>query len=294
MTGNRRWIRTIPVGLAALLAVLVVAPANTAVATFTSTDGPVAIADYSGGPTVAVPSPSVINVSAGSETVVSATVTLSGMTHTCPSDLHVLLVAPNGSSVVLLAHTGSCETPTGAITFDDSAALSFTASDGVNAAGTWRPAQSSLNTGGCPWTGSLVSPAPAGPYGSTLASVAGGPASGTWKLYIEDGCGGDSGSMASWSLTLTTSSDAPARAGYCSVAGNTSPRTNSAIVPGTFLDLAAGQPSSDPHFKGALPANYLQGYGITCDTLPGYVKTDQTVGTSGAGDPGPYTYHRKA
>ena len=121
----------------------------------------------------------------------NATVTLHGLTHTCPEDLNVLLVAPNGSNVVLTAQTGSCDEPTGDVTFDDAAALYFGES-GTDAAGTWKPDHASISSeGDCNWTGSLVSPAPGGPYGSTMASVTGGPASGTWKLYIEDGCGGD-------------------------------------------------------------------------------------------------------
>ena len=38
-------------------------------------------------------------------------------------------------------------------------------------------------------------------------------------------------------------------------------------VPGQ-VDLAGGQPGSDPHFSGATPADYIQGEGITCDQPP--------------------------
>ena len=290
---GRSWLRCISLGVTVVLAGLLALAAGAAPATFTSTDGPITIDDYSGGPTVAAPSPSVITVSAGSETVSKVTVTLHGLTHTCPGDLNVLLVAPNGSSVVLIAQTGSCEEPTGDVTFDDAAAASF-ADSNLDAAGTWRPAQDTLvvTPGECDWTGSLVSPAPAGPYGTTLASLTGGPASGTWKLYIEDGCGGDSGELASWSLTL--GADVGPRGGYCSVAGNTNWLTGKAIVPGTFLDLMAGQVDVDPHYKGAVPSNFLQGLGISCDVPPGYVKTGEKVGYFGSGDPGQYTYYRKA
>jgi hypothetical protein len=126
-----------------------------------------------------------------------------------------------------------------------------------------------------------------------MSSVTGGPGSGTWKLYIEDGCGGDSGAMASWSLTLgTTSSGQINRIGYCSVTGNTTP-AGKTIPPGTFLDLADGQPSGDSHYSGAIPALYYQGLGISCDNLPGYTKTSELVGYGGHGDPGRYTYMSK-
>jgi hypothetical protein len=82
------------------------------------------------------------------------------------------------------------------------------------------------------------------------------------------------------------------RAGYCTVAGNTDASGN-AIAPGTFVDLGVAQPASDPHYKGALPANYYQGKGISCDNLPGYTKTTELVGYGGHGDPGAYTYYTK-
>ena len=256
------WKRCAAGGSAVVFAVFVVGAAGAATTTFTSSDGPVTINDYSSGPTVASPSPSVINVGPGFGTVTKATVTLHGLTHTWPEDLNVLLVAPNGSSVVLMAQTGAGSAPSGDVTFDDAAALSYSDSAGGNSAGTWRPAQAPLSgaPGNCNWTGSLVSPAPAGPYGSTLASVAGGPGTGAWRLYIEDGCANDSGALTSWSLTLdtTTTSTQVNRAGYCSVPGNTTPN-------------GYGDPTRDvprPRRKRAVDGLELQG----CDArvlLPG-------------------------
>jgi subtilisin-like proprotein convertase family protein len=293
----RKWWKRCAAGCSAVVfAVLVVGAAGAATATFTSSDGPVTINDYSSGPTVASPSPSVINVGPGFGTVAKATVTLHGLTHTWPEDLNVLLVAPNGSTVVLMAQTGAGGAPSGDVTFDDAAALSYSDSAGGNSAGTWRPAQDPVSgaPGNCNWTGSLVSPAPAGPYGSTLASVAGGPGSGAWRLYVEDGCANDSGAMTSWSLTLTTTTSTQGvnRTGYCSVPGNTTPN-GTAIPPGTFLDLAVSQPSTDSRYTGATPAYYYQDKGISCDVLPGYTKTGEMVGYGGHGDPGGYTYMAK-
>jgi hypothetical protein len=39
-------------------------------------------------------------------------------------------------------------------------------------------------------------------------------------------------------------------------------------VYGTFLDLQVGQPTVDPAYKGATPAIFVQGKGITCDPPP--------------------------
>jgi hypothetical protein len=62
-------------------------------------------------------------------------------------------------------------------------------------------------------------------------------------------------------------------AGYCTVAGNTNPSTGAALAPGTFVNLALGQPDADPHYTGAVPAVYVEGKGITCDSPPaGYTQ----------------------
>ena len=49
-----------------------------------------------------------------------------------------------------------------------------------------------------------------------------------------------------------------------------------------------------PNSTGAVPANHLQGLGITCDVLPGCVTTGETVGYLGSGDPGMHTDDKKA
>jgi hypothetical protein len=72
--------------------------------------------------------------------------------------------------------------------------------------------------------------------------------------------------------TSTSAARGPDRAGYCSVAGNTFP-DGTPIPPGTFLNLEVGQPDRDPYYKGATPANFIEGVGITCDPPPeGYVR----------------------
>jgi hypothetical protein len=60
----------------------------------------------------------------------------------------------------------------------------------------------------------------------------------------------------------------PPREAYCSVAGDTNPFTGTPIAPGTFLDLLAGQPKTDAHYTGAVPAWYVQGVGLTCSLTP--------------------------
>ena len=82
------------------------------------------------------------------------------------------------------------------------------------------------------------------------------------------------------------------RAGYCSVAGNTTP-TGVPYPVGTFLNLLIGQPDTDPNYKGATPAFYIKGIGLTCNlpgsATPGGATVDST-GHSGA--PGSiYSYY---
>ena len=63
-----------------------------------------------------------------------------------------------------------------------------------------------------------------------------------------------------------------ARAGYCSVPGNTAV-DGSPLQPGTFLDLVVGEPAKDSHYTGATPANFIKGTGLTCSVPPtGYVQ----------------------
>lgn len=72
------------------------------------------------------------------------------------------------------------------------------------------------------------------------------------------------------------------RLGYCAAAGDTW-QDGAAIAAGTFLDLVAGQPSTDPHYTGATPASFGEGYGLTCDALPalGFKDTGYRVDSTG-------------
>ena len=105
----------------------------------------------------------------------------------------------------------------------------------------------------------------------------------------------ESGDLLNLSATLeSVSSSSGTRLGYCSAAGNTRP-DGTAIAPGTFLNLAAGQPDTDSDYRGATPAYYYEGIGISCDQLPGYKATGELVGYGGHGDDqgGIYQYMAK-
>jgi hypothetical protein len=140
--------------------------------------------------------------------VTKVTATLTGLTHTWPNDVGVLLIGPGGQSLVLFNNaigdglSGPLTSRT--YTFDQTAATQLPAT-GLPASGTFRP----NNNGGArtfqPGTG-----VPAPPYASDLSvfnGLAGSSLNGTWSLYVKDFVSGDSGSIAGgWSLTISTAS----------------------------------------------------------------------------------------
>ncbi len=195
---TRRWTLALTIVLI-LTALLPLAPAQAATATFTNAAS-IAIPT---GPGTANPYPSPIAVSGLSGTITKVTVTLSGMNHTFPDDLDVLLVGPGGQSSVLMSDVGGGnDIVNGTITFDD-AAGSFIADGGPLASGTYRPTEIGP---GDPYP----APAPAGPHGAALALFIGTTPNGTWSLYVVDDLAGDGGSIGGgWSLTITTSASAP-------------------------------------------------------------------------------------
>ena len=123
-------------------------------------------------------------------------VTLTGISHTFPTDIDVLLVGPAGQSTVLMADTGGgFDLVNVNLTFDDAAATSLPLTTQI-AAGTFKP------TNGFAFSG--TAPAPAGPYGATLSVFNGSDAAGTWKLFVFDDANPDSGSISGgWSLDIT-------------------------------------------------------------------------------------------
>jgi peptidyl-Lys metalloendopeptidase len=144
----------------------------------------------------ATPYPSTITVPAGLGSLQKVTATLSGFSHTWPPDLDVLLVGPAGQTVVLMSDVGSSTAVTNlTFVFDDTGPAMGT---GTLVSGTYRP--TNIGTGDS-WT----SPAPAGPYGTTLSVYNGTDPAGVWSLYVVDDASGDVGSFSGgWSLTLTT------------------------------------------------------------------------------------------
>ncbi len=154
----------------------------------------------------ATPYPSVINVVGATTNIEYITVTINGLSHTFPSDVQALLVAPGGQRVLLFGGAGS-SFPITNVTFTlapDAASNIPTGSQLLP--GTYRPAASLL--------ANLPAPAPQGPYTTNLASLNGLNANGTWMLYVNDNFTGDGGTIAGgWTIRFNSTDRQPSLAG---------------------------------------------------------------------------------
>jgi subtilisin-like proprotein convertase family protein len=189
-------------GLAAVAA-LGLAPAASA-ATFSNNEG-ITIndsADCSGG--AADPYPSPITVSDLGSSVTDVNVTISGLSHTVPDDVGLLLVSPAGQSTILMTDSGGLNGVSGIdLTFDD-AASGFLPEDSLLTSGTYLPSRGETSWG-CLAPESFPGTAPAGPYGTSLSVFNSSDPNGTWNLYVIDDSPVDVGSITGWSLDISTS-----------------------------------------------------------------------------------------
>jgi len=165
--------------------------------------------DFDDGP--GFPYPTTILLSGLTSTVAKATVRIKGITHSFPDDLDILLVGPQGQSVMLMSDSGGgtgagiCCSINGAIlTFDDASTnmLPNTGPPEITT-GTYRPTNF-----GSPESNPFVPPAPAEspqqPYGSALSVFKGTNPNGAWSLYVMDDLPEDSGFITDgWDLNLT-------------------------------------------------------------------------------------------
>jgi len=199
--------------------------APTATQTFTQNTPVTLPADPPGGGT-ATPYPSALTVAGVTGTVVGVKVKLNGVSHTFPDDLDILLVGPTGAGVVLMSDAGGGT---------DLVNTNFTFADGspympdgttLLAGGTFAPTNHGI---GDVFAAPAPAPIPAG--GSLNSLFAGQNPNGTWNLFVTDQFAGDTGSITSWQLELTTTSVTPTIA--------TTPFTNAAAI-----NLPADPPGS--------------------------------------------------
>jgi hypothetical protein len=152
-------------------------------------------------------------VSGVTGTVNAVTATLHGFAHSCPQDVDVLLVGPQGDNTLLMSDAGDCtgDTARGPIdlTFDDSASAVVPCDNTTElSGGTYRPGNyedhDCVNPGDFP--DMFPAPAPAGPWGTDLSGFKGKDPNGTWSLYVVDDQNGDVGAIhGGWSLSIATS-----------------------------------------------------------------------------------------
>ena len=177
---------------AAFAASMAVATASDA-ATYSNTT-PIAIPETgTSGP--ASPFPSTIDVS-GEGTIQNLTVDLIGLSHTFPDDIFVGLVAPSGTSVVLMSDAGgSTNVFSIDVTFDDDAAGPMP-NGGPLTTGSYQVSQyGDVEV--------LPAPAPTFSFGTTLAAFDGENADGIWSLFVFDDFMADSGSISGgWALNI--------------------------------------------------------------------------------------------
>ncbi|MFO1476457.1 MAG: M6 family metalloprotease domain-containing protein [Verrucomicrobiota bacterium] len=127
--------------------------------------------------------------------ILKATVTLSNLSHTYPSDLQVLLVSPQGQTVLLMSGAGSYDAIANyTLTFDDDAAGPVPPYSWFGS-GSYQPSQYGAITS--------LPGAPPMPYGTTLSVLQGANPTGTWLLYINDDSYLDGGTLTGgWQLNI--------------------------------------------------------------------------------------------
>lgn len=148
----------------------------------------------------ATPYPSVKYVSGLTGHVTKVTVAINKLTHQSPKDIVMFLRAPDGSTCELMRHCGAQNAISNVdLVFDDAAGSSLPDNAFITS-GSYKPTQ----LFGAP---ALPSPAPARPYGTTLAAFNGIVPNGSWSLWIMDDTALGTGSITgipAWNLTITT------------------------------------------------------------------------------------------
>ena len=155
----------------------------------------------------ASPYPSTIVVSGVGGAITAVTVTLTGLNHTFPADVDMLLVGPTGQKIILVSDViGGTDWVGINYTIDDAAA-GLIPTSGTPVSGTFKPTDYAV----C--QDPFAAPAPAGPYvdpgtcgvGTLTSAFAGTNPNGTWSLYVVDDAGGDVGNISGgWALNIST------------------------------------------------------------------------------------------
>jgi subtilisin-like proprotein convertase family protein len=192
--------RLILLSVVSVLASLAVTASASAATLFTN-PAPIKI-PASGDFGVAAPYPSEIAVSGLNGPITNVTVTLHRFGHTHPTDVDILLVSPAGDTVMVMSDAcfeGDIEDFTW--TFSDQAPRAMSIDKSDCGEFTYRPTNHDFVSD----SDTMTSPAPPGPYGTSLASFNNENPNGTWKLFVRDDFEDDVGDIeGGWSLSIET------------------------------------------------------------------------------------------
>lgn len=142
------------------------------------------------------PYPSEITVAGLTDIVGLVRVRINGLSHEEVNDLDILLVAPDGTKILLMSDVGGLNAVTNIDLVFDDAYPPLTHDPLVS--GTYSP--TNLNDGF--GTDDFDPPAPPPPYESVLSALTGKAGNGTWQLYVMDDFGGEGGSIDGWELEI--------------------------------------------------------------------------------------------
>lgn len=141
----------------------------------------------------ATPYPSVAYVDMEGTSITNVRLNIVGLTHSNPPDIHMVLVSPEGTAVCVMRNAGGATSISDVdISFDDAGGL--------------MPSPIVDGTYQCKAVApevQLPSPGPTAPYGTSLSDFDGEDPNGAWSLWVIDDSPFDSGSITSWSLTIT-------------------------------------------------------------------------------------------
>jgi subtilisin-like proprotein convertase family protein len=190
---------------------LIVAPGLGAT-TFTLTNStPIVINDSWNPPTPANPYPTEVVVAGTDGTLIKKlTVTFHGFSHEFPSDVHVLLVGPQGQMSILMSKAGGSHrysVTNLVLVLDDDASMPLPLNAPLTS-GVFRPTNGYELMGHPSLPFTFPPPAPPGnsvaPTGFSIFKDT--DPTGVWKLFVVDNASGDLGEIAGgWTLSITLS-----------------------------------------------------------------------------------------
>jgi len=144
----------------------------------------------------ATPYPSTLTVSGAITGMSAVRVKLNGLSHTLPTDLDILLLAPNGAVAALMSDTGGSNAVTGINMLFDDAGMNVIPGTSTITSGTYRATNNGADE--------ALPPGGIGSIGTSLAALITGGINGDWKLFVTDDSSGNGGSISSWSLEFVT------------------------------------------------------------------------------------------